>query len=249
MPGDGRPADDGTDRYRLAEAVERDVCLLYHRIAESPVFSEPPGDVDAFVLPYWDFLKDDAGRGRAEPLREGCLVMILHLALAAIGRPHSPFREKAPLCRLALDRLEAAQGREDPLSLRVRFVLEALARGEREIAPELRDACAFVARRYVHGWFRRKARPPRPPLFFREDDPDKADRAAMDEHVRLAEEAYARMYDARPGADAAAAYSDCKESLSEAIALARKTGLEERARELEERRMHVRDVFRGGMSS
>jgi hypothetical protein len=59
-----------------------------------------------------------------------------------------------------------------------------------------------------------------------------------------AEEAYAQMYDAGPGSDLAARYSDAKESLHEAIALARRLGLDWEAERLSARLEEIKTVFR-----
>ena len=59
-----------------------------------------------------------------------------------------------------------------------------------------------------------------------------------------AEKAYGRMYDARPGSDLAACYSDAKEALYEAIWLARRLGLSHETQRLEQRLAEIKTVFR-----
>jgi hypothetical protein len=59
-----------------------------------------------------------------------------------------------------------------------------------------------------------------------------------------AEQAYDQMYDARPGTDAAARYSDAKEALHEAIGLAERLGRSEDAQRLNARLSHIKAVFR-----
>ncbi len=59
-----------------------------------------------------------------------------------------------------------------------------------------------------------------------------------------AEAAYTRMYEARIGSDLAACYSDAKESLHEAIALARRLGLWHAAERLSARLEEIKTVFR-----
>ena len=58
------------------------------------------------------------------------------------------------------------------------------------------------------------------------------------------EEAYSRMYEAKPGSDLAACYSDAKESLYEAIALARRLGLANETERLTSRLQEIKTVFR-----
>ncbi len=59
-----------------------------------------------------------------------------------------------------------------------------------------------------------------------------------------AEEAYDRMYDARPGSDLAACYSDAKEALHEAIAVARRLGLTRETKRLEKRLAEIKTIYR-----
>ena len=55
---------------------------------------------------------------------------------------------------------------------------------------------------------------------------------------------YARMYEARIGSDLAASYSDAKDSLHEAIALAQRLGLWRVAERLSARLEEIKTAFR-----
>jgi hypothetical protein len=59
-----------------------------------------------------------------------------------------------------------------------------------------------------------------------------------------AEEAYSQMYDARHRADITACYSNAKEALRYAIALARRLHRPDEAKRLEARLAHIKGVFR-----
>jgi hypothetical protein len=59
-----------------------------------------------------------------------------------------------------------------------------------------------------------------------------------------AEQAYDKMYDAPSSTDAAARYSDAKEALRDAIALARRLDRGPVATRLEARLAHIKAVFR-----
>ena len=61
---------------------------------------------------------------------------------------------------------------------------------------------------------------------------------------RQAEEAYDRMYDARSPSEATALYSDAKEALYTAIAIAHALGDSETEQRLEARLAHIKAVFR-----
>jgi len=60
----------------------------------------------------------------------------------------------------------------------------------------------------------------------------------------FAEAAYDKMYDAGSPSGATALYSDAKEALADAIALARRLGRAEDVTRLEERLAHIKAVFR-----
>ena len=59
-----------------------------------------------------------------------------------------------------------------------------------------------------------------------------------------AEQAYSAMYEARPGSDLAARYSDAKEFLHDAIGLAQRLGQAEEAERLSQRLTEIKTVFR-----
>lgn len=65
--------------------------------------------------------------------------------------------------------------------------------------------------------------------------------------IRQAEEAYSRLYDEPSRSGRAAAYNDCKESMADAIHLARQLGLEDKVAELEKKLEHYKNVFRHQM--
>ena len=67
-------------------------------------------------------------------------------------------------------------------------------------------------------------------------------------YERLAEEAYGRLYDATSSSDAAARYSDAKEALHTAIALAHGLGRPQTAKRLEARLEAIKAVFRSQFS-
>jgi hypothetical protein len=78
--------------------------------------------------------------------------------------------------------------------------------------------------------------------------------AAMTDEQRLAwfeaqaEQAYDKMYDATHSTDAAARYSDAKDAMSDAIALARRLAQDATVTRLEARLAHIKAVFRSQFS-
>ena len=63
-----------------------------------------------------------------------------------------------------------------------------------------------------------------------------------------AEQAYDKMYDATHSTEAAARYSDAKDAMSDAIALARRLGQDATVARLEARLAHIKAVFRSQFS-
>ncbi len=59
------------------QEVERDICLLYHQLAD---YSYIMGDLyygNVYALPYWEYLcVPGLDESQQEFIREGCLVMI-----------------------------------------------------------------------------------------------------------------------------------------------------------------------------
>jgi hypothetical protein len=76
--------------------------------------------------------------------------------------------------------------------------------------------------------------------------PDEADRKDVAEYEALAEKAYDDMYDSR---SPAACYSDLKDYFSQAIAAARRAGLDEEATRLMARLDHCKQVYRKQFSA
>jgi hypothetical protein len=60
----------------------------------------------------------------------------------------------------------------------------------------------------------------------------------------MGEKAYDEMYEAHSPSGATACYSDAKEACYDAIGLARRLGLDEEVKALEERLEHIKAVFR-----
>jgi hypothetical protein len=70
----------------------------------------------------------------------------------------------------------------------------------------------------------------------------------LEQFIRQAEEAYGRLYDEWSRSERAATYNECKESMAEAIQLARQMGLEDKVIELEKKLEHYKHVFRHQMN-
>ena len=141
----------------LKQQLERDICLLYHQLAN---YSYIMGDLyygDVFGLAYWDHLQlpaiDDADR---DFIRDGCLVMILAMASECIDGTGSYLRPHVPQCRAKLERLSTADSDADKLIGIVRRALD-IVEHEAPEPPDFSEACVWVHKRYVRGYFIQQA--------------------------------------------------------------------------------------------
>ncbi len=74
---------------------------------------------------------------------------------------------------------------------------------------------------------------------------DRSPQIEQIEHLKaMGEKYYDEMYEAHSSSGATACYSDAKEAFYDAIALARRMGLEEEVETLEKRLEHIKAVFR-----
>ena len=77
------------------------------------------------------------------------------------------------------------------------------------------------------------------------DETGRQQQLAQLEHLKkLGEKYYDDMYEAHSSSGATACYSDAKECYYDAIALARRLGIEEETEALEKRLAHIKAVFR-----
>jgi hypothetical protein len=76
----------------------------------------------------------------------------------------------------------------------------------------------------------------------------KADEKQMAACEALAEAAYSEMYDARNESHVAACYSDAKEALADAMAIAQRLGRQQDYQRLSARLAHIKAVFRSQFS-
>ncbi|HUY92585.1 MAG TPA: hypothetical protein VMV10_27850 [Pirellulales bacterium] len=142
----------------LVQNIERDVCYLYHELAQ---YSFIMGDLAygrVFALPYWEFLdlpgltQDDR-----EFLRDGCLVMILAMAWDLIDGSGAHLQTHVSPCRDAIERLICEDEDSQQLVRTVQLALNAAENGG-SANPDLERLSNWVHKRYVRGYFRRMSR-------------------------------------------------------------------------------------------
>ena len=141
----------------LVQQVERDICLLYHQLAE---YSFIMGDLyygNVYALPYWNFL-DTPGLPdeKHEFIRTGCLVMILAMAWDEIDGSGTYLAKFAKPCTEALRRFEAADESSKRLLAIVRDAVIAAAEGN--CPDDLFARSVWVHETFVRGYFKEIAR-------------------------------------------------------------------------------------------
>ena len=142
--------------------VERDICFLYHELAEYPGIN---GDLyygGTYALPYWEFLnirQSDVRDEQRRFIRDGCLMMLLAMAYDVIDGSGSYIKEKYILWRSALAQAEVENERTEKLLRTVTLALDFAEQGleENEI---LRELSLWANYEYGQGYFRSMLREP-----------------------------------------------------------------------------------------
>lgn len=220
----------------VALRIERDICALFHRYATSDGLVEMFEFEALYTLPYWDYLDFAAvGLQRRSFICEGCLMLILRLARECPLDLEPAHRRKLGLCRAAIERVDLRADRPRRLAQFALLLLDATERRGAIKESEL-DELEALENEVLGEYFGRLAK--------RFGKPAPATQVSLARYVAQADEARRRMLDARSGTAAAADYNEVKESLAEAIALARQMELPEAVEELERQRERTRTLFR-----
>lgn len=146
---------DTTD-WTLLEKVKRDICFLYHELAE---YSGIMGDLSyahIYTLPYWDFVDLQIPRLHETDrrfIRDGCLIMILAMAWDVIDGSGSYLQDKYAVCRAAIERVKAEDERTAVLLQTATLALDAAEQGRRRDSV-LVELAIWANREYVQGYFR-----------------------------------------------------------------------------------------------
>jgi hypothetical protein len=148
----GKSAD-----WVVKQHLDRDICLLYHLLAN---YSYIMGDLyygSVFGLAYWEYL-DFPGLDEADHdfVRDGCLVMILAMAWDKIDGSGAYINPHILVCREAVAHLILADEKTKKLARTVQLALD-VARGNGPETPELTEMSRWVHQEYVCGYFRRIA--------------------------------------------------------------------------------------------
>lgn len=145
------------------QLVERDVCLLYHQLAD---YSYIMGDLyygNVFGLSYWDYLQvDGLEPEKAAFIRNGCLVMLYAMASEVIdgsGAYLTMDPARFGSAKTALDRLPSIDDDTDKLADAVRRSL-CLAEADSPDPNEIRNVEAlstWIHKTFVRVYFTKRA--------------------------------------------------------------------------------------------
>lgn len=136
------------------QKVERDICLLYHQLADYSYIMSDLYYGSVFSEPYWHYLDVQALEPDEQAfLRDGCLVMILAMATELTDGSGAYLLPHMSECRAAVDRVTATDERTNKLLHTVRLALALADDGQQETR-ELVELSQWVHGEYVQGYFR-----------------------------------------------------------------------------------------------
>jgi hypothetical protein len=160
MPTTAKNDSSDIDWDKLQQ-IERDICYAYHQIAP---YGYIMGDLywgSLFSLPYWNYLQVDGLEDeRAKFMCDGCLVLILAMAFAALDSSDNYIVPFVPACRNAVEKLKGSDSWSEThtkLMSVVETALNSVERGD-ESNEKLEAQSRWVHSEFVMGYFRRMAR-------------------------------------------------------------------------------------------
>lgn len=137
------------------EKIKRDICFLYHQFAE---YNYIMGDLDysgLYNLPYWKFLTlDEVDLSDDFFVRDGCLVIILAMALDYIDGSGNYIVPYISLCRTELLKIVPFDNKTEKLVNTVKLALECAEQQQPETS-EIGELSSWVYKEYVEGYFRK----------------------------------------------------------------------------------------------
>lgn len=145
------------DEVKLQQ-VERDICLLYHQLADYCYIMEDLDYATLYTLPYWEFLNiPNVEPERRAFVREGCLVLLLAMAGELIAGTGSYLTPYLQLCQTAVNALIPEDERAAKLIDAVKMALRE-AVNQRPESEELGTRSQWVHREFVMGYYRKKVK-------------------------------------------------------------------------------------------
>ena len=172
---DQHTGGDGVDWVQI-QLVERDICLLYHQLAD---YSYVMADLyygSVFALPYWEYL-DVAGvpDSQRDFLRDGCLVMIFAMALEVIdgsGAYLTMDRARLSSVKEAVAKLQGLDEQRELLVGHVRRAVEGASNPTPELELEASTASVWIHEKFVRPYFETRAQAFRENPYYRGAPPE-----------------------------------------------------------------------------
>ena len=141
------------------QSIERDICYFLH---EQKDWRSILGDLAFGVIyaaPYWEYLTfadDPPSSGRQQFVQNGCLLIILAMAVDVIDGSGTYLRQYLEPCRQSVAAMRPSAERTCRLRETVLLALAHLARGSR--SDDLDERLAWASCEFVHGYYRSVAR-------------------------------------------------------------------------------------------
>lgn len=167
--------------WAAIQAVERDICLLYHQLAD---YSYIMGDLyygDVYGLPYWKYLYVQGVTGeKRDFIRTGCLVLLFAMAsevLDGTGSYLSLDQSRYTAASAAVRSLTGLGGDDGKLADAVRQAFAMIDAGAHtwdrsDASMEISTLSEWIHRRFVRTYFVDRAKQFSENPYYRGEGPD-----------------------------------------------------------------------------
>lgn len=150
------PGESNVD-WVLVQQIERDICLLYHQLAD---YSFIMGDLyygNVYKLPYWEYFDlPGLDESQRNVIRDGCLVMILAMCWDQIDGSGAYIKQHLSACAASVSALSTEDEDTTKLLGTVDMAIRLVEQGASD-SPELFALSSWVHKTYVRGYFRKTA--------------------------------------------------------------------------------------------
>lgn len=154
---------NGMDRWIELQEVEKDICFLFHQIEPYRGIMGDLNYSEFYSRPYWLYLDLSTEEDQDGFIRDGCLLMILCMAMEMIDGTGFYLQPHIATCRWKLEEVEPPDERVLKLLTVVRTALDYAESGQPE-SSELTDGAHWAYEEVVAKYFRDRAQPNRPEM-------------------------------------------------------------------------------------
>jgi len=158
--------DSPSTNWERIQLVERDICLLYHQLAD---YSFIMGDLyygNVYALPYWNYLDNDIAleEERKQFILNGCLVMLYAMCSEIFDGAGSYLTMDPSIflsAKKAIDSAIAIDDETDRLLTVVRKAFELIEAGRTDWddmdVQAVESASVWIHERFVRSYFTKRA--------------------------------------------------------------------------------------------